>query len=80
MMAWGQAMLDWPAVEPADFRCPTLWLVGSEDQLAMASVREYEQSLQGTRVQSHIVDGLHHEQVFDEIDRVLATMLAFTQS
>ena len=80
MMAWGQAMLDWPAVEPADLRCPTLWLVGSEDQGAMASVGEYEQSLKGTRVQHHIVEGLKHEQVFDESDKVFATMLAFTQS
>lgn len=80
MMAWGRAMLDWPAVEPADFRCPTLWLVGSEDQGAMASVREYEQSLEGSRVQLHIVEGFNHEQVFDEIDKVFATLLAFTLS
>ena len=57
-------MIDWPAVEPADFLCPALWLVGSEDRVAMISVREYEQALKGTRVQSHIVDGLNHEQVF----------------
>ncbi len=80
MMAWGRAMLDWPAVEPADFRCPTLWLVGSEDQGAMASVREYGQSLEGSRVQLHIVEGFNHEQVFDEIDKVFATLLAFTLS
>ena len=80
MMAWGRAMLDWPAIELADFLCPTLWLVGSEDQGAMASVREYEQSLEGSRVQLHIVEGLSHEQVFDEIDKVFATLLAFTLS
>ena len=80
MLAWGRAMLDWPAVEPADFLCPTLWLVGSEDRVALASVRAYEQSLKGTRVQSHIMAGLTHAQVFDEIDQVFATMLAFTQS
>ena len=73
-------MLDWPAIEPADLRCPTLWLVGSEDQGAMASVREYEQSLEGSRVQLHIVEGFNHEQVFDEIDKVFATLLAFTLS
>ena len=37
VLAWVRAMLDWPAIEPADFRCPTLWLVGSEDRHAMAS-------------------------------------------
>jgi len=80
MMAWGQAMLNWPVVEPTDFRCPALWLVGSEDRVAMITVREYKQSLKTSKVQLHIVEGLNHGQVFDEIDRVFATMLAFTQS
>jgi hypothetical protein len=69
MLAWGRAMLDWPAVEPADFLCPTLWLVGSEDRVALASVRAYEQSLPGTRVQSHIVTGLTHAQVSMRLTR-----------
>jgi len=73
-------MLNWHVVEPADFRCPALWLVGSEDRVAMITVREYEQSLKASKVQLHIVEGLNHGQVFDEIDRVFATMLAFTQS
>jgi pimeloyl-ACP methyl ester carboxylesterase len=73
-------MLDWPAVVPADFRCPTLWLMGSEDRHAMDSLREYEGSLAGSQVQVHIVEGLDHEQVFEQIDRVFPTMLAFTQA
>jgi pimeloyl-ACP methyl ester carboxylesterase len=80
VLGWVRAMLDWPAVEPADFRCPTLWLIGSEDRYAMATLKEYEESLKGSRVQVHIVEGLDHNQVFDEIDRVYLTMLAFTKS
>jgi pimeloyl-ACP methyl ester carboxylesterase len=80
MLAWGQAMLNWPPVEPIDFRCPVLWLVGSEDQVAMITVREYEQSLKASKVQLCIVEGLDHGQVFDEIDKVFPTMLAFSQS
>ena len=79
MLGWVRAMLAWPAVEPADFRCPTLWLIGSEDRHAMTSLEEYEESLKGSRVQVHIVEGLDHNQVFDEIDRVFPTMLAFTR-
>jgi pimeloyl-ACP methyl ester carboxylesterase len=79
MLAWGPAMLDWPAVEPAEILCPTLWLVGSEDEAAMASVRLYRQSLKESRILLHIVDGLGHEQVFEEIDMVFSTMLSFTQ-
>jgi pimeloyl-ACP methyl ester carboxylesterase len=80
MMAWGQAMLDWPAVEPIDFLCPALWLVGSEDRMAMISAKAYESSLRGSKIQLQIVEGLNHGQIFDEIDRVFATMLAFTQA
>jgi pimeloyl-ACP methyl ester carboxylesterase len=79
MLAWVRAMLDWPAIEPADFRRPTLWLVGPEDRQTMASLREYEESLKGSMVQVHIVEGLDHNQVFAEADRVFPTLVAFTQ-
>jgi hypothetical protein len=46
----------------------------------MASFREYEESLKGSMVRVRILDGLDHEQVFTEIDRVLPTMVAFTTS
>lgn len=80
MLGWVRAMLDWPAVEPADLRCPTLWLVGSEDRDAMASVVQYQESLKHSSVRVRILDGLDHEQVFDEVDVVLPTMLAFTRA
>jgi pimeloyl-ACP methyl ester carboxylesterase len=80
MMAWGQAMLQWDAVEPGHFHCPVLWLVGSEDQVAMTTVREFEPSLSNSTVQLHIVQDLNHGQVFGEIDMVFTTMLAFSQA
>lgn len=80
MMAWGRAMLDWPAVEPSDLRCATLWLVGSEDRMALISARAYEPLLPGSKVRLHIIEGLDHGQTFDDIDRVFATMLTFTQA
>jgi pimeloyl-ACP methyl ester carboxylesterase len=80
VLAWVRAMLDWPTIEPADFRCPTLWLVGSKDRHAMVSLDEYKDSLDGSKVQVHIVESLDHEQVFSEIDRVFPTMMAFTKS
>jgi hypothetical protein len=61
-------------------RLQSLWLAGSEDQDAMASIREYEEALKGSMVQVHIVEGLDHVQVFTEIDRVLDTLLAISQS
>lgn len=80
ILAWGKAMLDWPSIEPADFICPALWLVGSEDQQAINSVREYKHALKGSRVKLHIVEGLNHLQVFEQIDTVLPAMLNFTQN
>jgi len=80
MLGWVRAMLDWPSVEPADFRCPALWLVGSEDAHAMASLEEYQESLKESRVEVLVVKGLDHEGVFDEIDQVFPMMLAFTES
>ena len=79
MLGWVRAMLDWPSIEPEHFRCPTLWLIGSEDQHAMESLREYRSVLHRSRVNVHIVQGLDHDQVFDEIDQVLPAMLAFAQ-
>ena len=79
-LAWLSAMLDWAAIEPADLRCPTLWLVGSENKNAMASLQECEGALKESRVQVHVVEGLNHLQEFTEIDKVLPAMRAFTQS
>jgi pimeloyl-ACP methyl ester carboxylesterase len=78
-LAWLSAMLDWGTIEPADLRCPTLWLVGSENDHAMTSIREYEEALKRSKVQVHIVEGLNHHQEFTEIDTVLPVMLAFTK-
>jgi pimeloyl-ACP methyl ester carboxylesterase len=80
MLGWARAMLDWPTVEPADFRCPTLWLIGSEDRHAMESLKAYKGFLKGSKLQVHIIEELNHEQVFDDIDRVFPIMLAFTQA
>ncbi len=79
MLGWVRAMLDWPNVEPGDFRCPTLWLVGSEDAPAIDSLHQYEASMPGSLVQVRVLDGLDHMQVFEEIDRVYPLMLEFTQ-
>jgi len=79
MLGWVRAMLDWPVVGPADFRCPALWLIGSEDGPAMASLREYEQDIPGSRLQIQVIEGLDHEQVFEAIERVLPILLDFMQ-
>jgi hypothetical protein len=56
-----------------------LWLIGSENKGAMASLSEYQESLPNS-VQAHVIEGLTHEQEFTEIDEVLPVLLEFTHA
>jgi pimeloyl-ACP methyl ester carboxylesterase len=78
-LAWLGAMLDYPAVEPSQMKCPTLWLSGSLNESAMESLRAYEGKLAGTKVKSIVIDGLNHPQELSEIDRVFEREAAFTR-
>jgi pimeloyl-ACP methyl ester carboxylesterase len=57
MLGWVPAMLSWPSVEPADFGCPALWLLGSEDQQAVSTLEEYKGRLNGSGVQVFVMEG-----------------------
>ena len=77
-LAWLTAMLEWSAVDPEDLRCRALWLVGSSNEYAMQSVRQYESRLPGSPVTLTIVPGLTHEQELLHIDEVLPLLERFT--
>lgn len=80
-LAWLTAMLDWGLNEPDDLLCPVLWLSGSENEGTVASMKAYEEETAvPPHVQIQIIDDLNHVQEFEEIDRVLPMMLAFTKS
>jgi pimeloyl-ACP methyl ester carboxylesterase len=76
-LAWLSAMLDWEAIEPADLHCPTLWLAGSENADALASMRAYTAALNASLVHVQIVAGLNHAQEFTDIDTMVPAILAF---
>lgn len=80
VLAWLVAMLDWPSVEPADVRCSTLWLVGTGNENAMPSVKEYSDRLARSKVKLHLVPGLTHEEELAKVDDAFPPMLKFTQS
>ena len=78
-LAWLSAILEWTAVLPSDLHSPALWLIGSENKGAMASLSEHQESMPKS-VQVHVIEGLTHEQEFTEIDKVLPVMLEFTHA
>jgi pimeloyl-ACP methyl ester carboxylesterase len=78
-LAWLNAILDWTTVLPGDLRSPTLWLIGSENMGAMASLSEFQESLPDS-VQVRVIEGLTHEQEFTDIDKVLPALLEFTHA
>lgn len=76
-LAWLGALLKYPAIEPRDMRSPTLWLVGTQNTGAMASVRHYESRLAGTRVTLQLLEGLNHPQEITSLPVVLPRAVAF---
>ncbi len=75
--AWTSALLEYPPVEPADMKCPTLWVVGTSNPSAIASASAYERQLAGTRVQLVKLEGLTHPQELERIDVTLPRALEF---
>jgi dienelactone hydrolase len=77
---WVTAMLSYPPVEPADMRSPTLWLVGSNNEGAMDSAKQYRDRLKGTQVTLEVIDGLNHPQELELIDRIFPSEVEFTRA
>jgi len=80
VLAWSTAMLDWGTVTPADLHCPTLWLIGSENDTAMQSLKNYREQIHDLQIQVRIIEGLNHEQEFENIEQVLPAILDFVRS
>jgi hypothetical protein len=70
-------MLHWPLITPKDFLCSTLWLIGTENDKALESYKEQEAEIPGSNVQVRLLEGLNHEQEFENIDQVLPILLEF---
>lgn len=74
------ALVDYPPVEPADIKVPTLWLVGAADASGMENVKQYEGKLAGTKVTFKPLSGLSYSDSFSRIDPVLAEVEPFLTS
>jgi len=74
------ALLDYPPVQPADIKAPTLWLVGAADASGMENVKQFEGKLAGTKVTFKPLAGLSYTDSFARIDPVLAEVEPFLAS
>jgi pimeloyl-ACP methyl ester carboxylesterase len=77
VLAWSTAMLTWATVSPSDLLCPTLWLIGSENDKALDTLREYENEIPDSSIRVRIIEGLNHGEEFESIDKILPTILPF---
>jgi pimeloyl-ACP methyl ester carboxylesterase len=74
------ALADYPALEPADIKVPTLWLMGAADESGMAQAKTYEGKLGGTKVTFKPVSGLSYSDSFSRVDPILAEVEPFLAS
>lgn len=74
------ALLDYPPVQPADIKAPTLWLIGAADASGMENVKQFEGKLTGTKVTFKQLAGLSYTDSFARIDPVLAEVEPFLAS
>ncbi len=78
-VAWQSALIDYPAMEPAEFKVPTLWVVATGDADAMASVKAYEGKLKNTKVTLALIDGPSHSETLQRIDLMFDKLVEFTK-
>jgi pimeloyl-ACP methyl ester carboxylesterase len=78
-VAWQTALLQYPAMEPAEFTVPTLWVVATGDTDAMASVKSYEGKLKDTKVTLATIDGPSHSETLQRIDLTFDKLVDFTK-
>lgn len=72
-----QAMRTWPAISPAEMKCPTLLLAGSKNRAALSWVEANPTALESAGVRVEIVEGLTHPQEFSQIERVFPIVEPF---
>ena len=70
------ALMDYPALEPAEIKAPTLWVMGADDS-AMDNVKQYEGKLSGTRVTLKVLPSVNYSDSFIKMDQVMSEVEPF---
>ncbi len=72
-----KALPAWPAIEPADVRCPTLLVVGTKNEQVYRRIMRQPELFNAAHVQVEIIEGLDHEQEFSDVDQSFPPFDAF---
>lgn len=65
------AMLDYPPMDPTELKVPTLWLVGTGDEEALASAKAWEGKLEGSAVTLVQVSNANYSEMFTRVNTML---------
>lgn len=71
------ALVDYPPLEPAEIKVPTLWLIGAADVSAMENVKAYDGKLAGTQVTLKLLNGASYADSFGKSELSLAEAVPF---
>ena len=73
-----QAMRMWPAIRPADIRCPSLLVCGTKSHTRAAEwARANREALDAAGAWVEVIEGVNHLREFSEIDRVSPVVREF---
>jgi pimeloyl-ACP methyl ester carboxylesterase len=71
------ALVDYPPVEPSDIKVPALWVVGSDDAVAAANLKQYEPKLAGTNVTVKVLSSSGYSDIFFKLDPIFEVVETF---
>jgi pimeloyl-ACP methyl ester carboxylesterase len=71
------ALVEYPSLEPAEIKAPTLWVVGADDSAAMANAKAYKDRLAGTAVTLEVLTGASFTDCFARTADVLKVVKPF---
>jgi pimeloyl-ACP methyl ester carboxylesterase len=70
------ALMDFPPLEPAEIKAPTLWAMGADDS-AMENVKQYEGKLSGTKVTLKVLQSINYSDSFVKMEQVMSEVEPF---
>jgi pimeloyl-ACP methyl ester carboxylesterase len=64
------ALVDYPPVEPAEIKVPTLWILASDDAAAVENRKLYEEKLAGSKITLKVLASTNYSDIFFKLDQV----------